>query len=85
MKAWVFDYLVGVSDSYHSGGGLLVIAESPQKAKALIESRRGTNIRGEYGPAVDIDINELDFRQATASFPVEAEPQLFIFPDAGCC
>lgn len=35
MKLFIWDYLCELTDSYHNGGGLVVVAEDLDKAKAL--------------------------------------------------
>ena len=89
MKVWVFQRIASVSDSYHGGGGLAVVASSPTEAKKLMRRVNGTPVTEgyEWGPKVAIDVDAVDFRKATATYEAGAgaEPRVFVFPDAGCC
>lgn len=74
MNVFVWKELGQVSDSYHSGGGLLIVAKDMVHAKALA---------AEHGHIV-IDIDpDLEMRLAPDSMDNEA--RVIVFPDSGCC
>ena len=73
MKSvYVWEYLDGITDNWHHGGGALVVAESLDDAKAaLIEESSLSEVTDPpdfVGELVD-------------DFPL----QVMLFPDAGCC
>ena len=74
MKMFIFKELSQVSDNYHSEGGLAVIAKDKDQVYQLIE---------EYG---DIEITEDEWHEVWIYDLVgDVEPEVFVFPDAGCC
>ena len=83
MKVFIWQMLDKVSNSYHEGGGLVVIAESLERAIALAEApqpKRYLPDETEEGVAV---VND-DPTRVIDCADDEAEG-VFIFPDAGCC
>jgi hypothetical protein len=73
MKIWLFQD-VHVSDHhYHSSGSVLVIAETAGYVKSLLAT---TQVR----------LDDEDWENVR-TFPTHAyvPPEVFIFPDAGCC
>ena len=74
MKMFIFEDVNQVSDNYHSEGGLAVVAKDKEHVYQLIE---------EYG---DIEITEDEWQKAWFYELVDnADPRVFVFPDAGCC
>jgi hypothetical protein len=71
MNVYIWRDATTVSTSYHEGGGLVVIAASEEAARALANAEHG----------VVLDAAEMP----DAVFPCNAEPQVFVFPNAGCC
>lgn len=73
MKIWLFEG-AHVTDNYHSGGSLMVIAETEGQIKQLLR---------EY-PGVQLD--EEDWKHVR-TFPTHSyvPKEVFIFPDSGCC
>lgn len=69
MKACVWLYESGVSESYHDGGGVLVIADSVEGAKRLVPRFHNAPPVGDPDRVWDID----------------AEPEVIVFEDEGCC
>lgn len=72
MKVFVWDYLDNVSSSYHSDGGLLVVAETLEAAVKLAEQEPSVVV-GEEQPTVVYETTE------------DAEQRVMVFPNAGCC
>lgn len=75
MKIFIWKDVEKVSESYHSGGGLVVIAESIDRAKHL---SRETGYIQDPLPTPDMIM---------ALHPMHRNDpeQLIVFPDAGCC
>lgn len=73
MHLYIWQYVDGVSSSYHSGGGLAVIAKSLEQARDFILDK----LPGCGAQTIEPDAC-LELRQ-------DHEPDLWVFPDAGCC
>jgi hypothetical protein len=74
MKLFIFEEVEKLTYNYHSGGGLVVIAEDTEAAKALISTDS------------DITITEEEWSKVKVYELMDnEEPAMFIFPDAGCC
>jgi hypothetical protein len=74
MKLFIFESMLQVSDNYHSGGGLVVIAKDEEHVKELIKFDENITIYDndwKFVKVYDLKNNE--------------EPKIFVFPDAGCC
>lgn len=74
MKIFVFEYLGQVSDNYHCGGGLVIIARDIEHAKEIISSDESISIKEEDWEKVE-SFNLAD----------DVEPKFWVMPDAGCC
>lgn len=73
MNIYIFEGIQNLTNNYHSGGGLVVIADSIESALGLAQSE-DVQFTGEEIESVQI-----------YSLKGKAEPKVFIFPDAGCC
>ena len=77
MKAFVFENVDKVSENYHEGGGLFIIAESEEQAKELIEKEKYIEVTDkEWETVLTFDLDERE-KQYNKS--------IIVFPDAGCC
>lgn len=75
MKMFIWEYLGGLTGNYHDGGGVLVVAETQDRAVELIKLHN-SELVVEFG----------DNPEADLIYEVEAnEEKIMIFPDAGCC
>lgn len=93
MYIYIFEYVGQLTDSYHSGGGLVVVASSKEHVKELV-AERNKEYRNDYCEDEEDDDyckdylvltqNEWDI-VVTYPIPSDAKAELFIFPDAGCC
>lgn len=84
MRIYIFHYVSGMTQDYHDGGGLVVIAEDAAKARALVKSREAKG-SDDYNGLKPGFADTLDFRTAT-SYEIKAtKPEVFVFRDAGCC
>ena len=92
MKQYIYNYVNGITDSYHDGGGLVIITEGkPQEALnkyfteyPIDEVYVGTGPDGEsmYEPKPAPTLEEPDHTYELAGTPEET---VLIFPDNGCC
>lgn len=75
MRMFVWSDLAKMSDNYHKGGGVVAIAESAERARALVLEQK--SVPGDS----DVMTVNPDFSVACDS----TEEQVFLFPNAGCC
>jgi len=82
MQAFIWKSTSNVSDNYHDDGGLIVVAESLEAARALIvASSHGEQYRREVPP----ECGALTEAPDITLHLVSGEPRLVVFPNAGCC
>jgi len=74
MYVYIFEYIEELTDNWHSDGGLVVIAKSRKQAKELIASK----------PSMVVTDEEWD-SCIVHKLVGNPKPQIFVFPDAGCC
>lgn len=74
MFVYIFQSIGNLTDSYHSGGGLVVIASGLQQA---IDAARARDVSFSPDEIADVKIHELVDENTPAA--------VYIFPDAGCC
>ena len=72
MRVFVWDYVDDLTDSYHSGGGLVVVAESVEAAQSLAREVERASLT-------------LPEPDAVYELSASAEPKVWVFPDSGCC
>lgn len=74
MNVYIFEDVEHLTSAWHEGGGLVVVAHDREGVDRLIVKNKS------------IQLTKEDWDQVK-SFQLleEAEPQIFIFPDAGCC
>lgn len=73
MKIFIWERISNVTDSYHDGGGLTVIAPSLQEARDLINKE----LPEDCGALTTDPDHE---------FTVDSEEsKVIVFPDSGCC
>jgi len=71
MKVFIWEDLDEVSDNYHTGGGLVIIAESLDDAVAIVADKK--HIKIDKPPTRIIGCADTE------------EKKVYVFPDAGCC
>ena len=72
MKVFVWDYVETCCDRYHSDGGVVVFAETEERARELANQKDGCSIKETETPD---DVREV----------VGGDEAVFIMPNAGCC
>lgn len=81
MRIFVWEYIGPVSSSWHNSGGVLVIAESIDRAKTLVDELRLSN---GITPK-DLASDPLGEPELQAELVGDHEERIMVFPDAGCC
>ena len=71
MKVFVWHSISYASNNYHSGGGVVVFAETEERAREIANAADGCKIGEEEKP---------DEARECAG-----EEKLYIMPDSGCC
>lgn len=82
MKIFIWKEVAGLTNNWHDGGGVAVVAEDLESArKALVEDGVRTEAKGDH------EICEALTKDPDGSYQlVDAEgPAIFYFPNAGCC
>lgn len=74
MKIFIFSDVEQLTDRYHSGGGLVVVAENEENVKELIKDHP-------YIELTEVDWKYVDIYDVTT----EVDSEVYVFPDAGCC
>lgn len=79
MKTYIWQYLDGLTDDYHDGGGLVIVTDRKPRA-ALIASiePKWTHLVGKYEA---LDLSHPDLVLDTPA----ANEVVYVFPDRGCC
>lgn len=77
MKIFLFEEPEQVTDSYHSGGSVMVVASSKTSAKQLLEDYPGIILSADDWTGV----REFELAPVGSGYT----PEVFIFPDSGCC
>lgn len=72
MNLYVWEYVDALTNNYHSGGGLVVIAGSVERAREMAMAKNVNFAEKELAPDI------------AAETSCDSE-HCWIFPDAGCC
>lgn len=72
MKVFVWERIEECTGSYHSEGGLVVFAESEERARELANAQTGCKLKPSEMPD---EIREC----------ADGPERVFVMPDAGCC
>lgn len=77
-----------VSDSYHDGGSVAVVASTGLHVQELIKEHNDSNEYGYRNARPRTIISDEDWANAELYMlhdDFDYEPKVMIFPDAGCC
>ena len=88
MKIFIFEYIEQLTNNYHSGGGLVVIAADKRDAKDNIEARNDTirELEREWDRDNIIEITDDEWLNVLEyDLAIDYGKRIFIFRDAGCC
>ena len=72
MKVFVWEQADHVTDNWHPEGGLVVFAETEERARELANAESGCELRPDEAPDEVRDV-------------AGGEEKVFVMPDAGCC
>jgi hypothetical protein len=72
MRIFIWTRVKKCSENYHSQGGVVVFADTEERARELANSQEGCNILPEEQPD--------DIRSVLGG-----DETVYIMPDAGCC
>lgn len=73
MNLYIWEYMGGVTDSYHDGGGVVIISDKPAREAwddFLPNWKEG---------------NRWEDPDSTIKVPDTEEPRVVVFEDSGCC
>lgn len=73
-RIFIFEYVDGITDQYHDGGGLAIITASGDPVQLF---------RDAY-PDLDPDFAGAD-QPVSYILADNIEERIFVFPDVGCC
>ena len=81
MNLYIWEYVEGLTDRYHDGGGVIAAAWTPEEArKAVIE-----HVREDRVDLADLRESLRHKPDVTLSVVGDVNPRVIIFPDSGCC
>lgn len=72
MKVFVWERIDQATCAYHPEGGLVVFAETEERARELADKEYGCKLSAEELPD---EVRSVE----------DGPERVFIFPDAGCC
>jgi hypothetical protein len=75
MKIFIWESVSKLTSSRHSGGGLTVLADTLDMARALVKAQPDASACTALTDAPDAEFEVIG----------EHEPKVWIFPNAGCC
>lgn len=75
MKLFIWEDIDGITDMWHDGGGLVIVAED------LADALAQWTARSEIGGTRDVLPEPDQVYELTG----ESERKVFVFPNAGCC
>ncbi len=74
MKIYIFKDVNKLTNNYHSGGGLVIIAENKDDCLEIIKNKKEINInKKEWSKCISYELKG------------KYKKEYYIFPDAGCC
>lgn len=73
MRVYVLHRIEKASDRYHEEGGVVVVAQDEQSARALATAAGCKPTDSEWAEAVVYEVAG------------DVAPTIYVFPDSGCC
>lgn len=74
MNIFIFENVSQLTNNYHSEGGLVIVAENIEQAVKMVFEDKYIELTKEE--LENVKVFKLAYNH---------EPQMFVFPDAGCC
>ena len=86
MFVYIFEDVSELTDRYHDGGGLVIIANNRKQAKKLAENYIEPVPWGSKNCYIKLSDEDLANVKVYSLNPDRAHKEkVFVFPDAGCC
>lgn len=83
MKTYIWEYLPGLTQNFHDGGGLVIITSRDPQEVINEHVEAYNDDEGNWRePMDDIKLPEPTF---TYLCDPETEEKIFVFEDSGCC
>lgn len=85
MRLYVWDFIEGITDNYHDGGGVVMMTARPvQEVWDEYRERLG-NEWPDHSRPVDVRTTLPEADYVSEVVPKENKELFRVFPDAGCC
>lgn len=87
MKVFVWNNVAECTDRYHASGGVVVFAETVERARELANAEEGCSISPEELPddVREICVSSVVIESEGSRYENDALEAVYIFPDSGCC
>lgn len=84
MKVFIWKDVDNLTYRWHDGGGLVIVANSLEEGRDLLRSQQEKKFGDRVSEACTAHEDEPDLVLSLAQGEAP-EPQVFIFPNVGCC
>ena len=85
MNVYIWKHTAGVTTNWHSGGGLLIVAASLDRARALWVERNDAPNIADWERLSDPSLAVKPDPDHSLPTAPDASELVIVFPDAGCC
>jgi hypothetical protein len=82
VNVYFWENVTKLTDNYHSSGGVVIVAASLEAARDML---RDYHIRDTYSELVGACSAYVDEPDRVIPVGETEKPELFVFPDSGCC
>ncbi len=79
-QAFIWTDLGGITSNWHDGGGVFVVADDLDAARAAVREHCAPEVAHVQGTPFDGLEKDPDYTMST-----DSDPLVVVFPDAGCC
>lgn len=73
-RIYIFDYVNGITEQYHDGGGLAIVTKTGDPVKVFRDAN----------PELEPDFNNAE-DPVSYTVPDNIGERIFVFSDTGCC
>ena len=85
MQIYIIQRVNHLTDSYHNEGGLAIVANDRDHAGQLF-AEYAKRVEDSNNWSDEIYVTDAEWQTAKVyELAQDAEPAVFVFPDAGCC
>lgn len=85
MRIFIFKDVEKLTDSYHTNGALVVVAENITKAIEIAHNHEEDSAWKTGSKNIKLTTEEIEKVVSYDLLGENIEPKLFLFPDSGCC